>query len=106
MKKAQVLILLVLIALVVYYFSQTEKATQKPSNQSTLPPFQPSILPTKPPVINCPPAPIMARKSPSTATIMPTNLPNQEPVYFPSAEFREISPDDQYRQTLLTLGED
>src|SRR5437870_866785 len=105
MNKAQVLILLVLIALAVYYFSQ-EKATQKPSNQFTLPPFQPSILPTKPPVINCPPIPIMARNNQSTATIMPTNLPNQEPVYFPSVEFREISPDEQYRQTLLTLGED
>src|SRR5437773_7113072 len=100
MKKAQVLILLILIALVVYYFSQ-EKATQKPSNQSTLPPFQPSILPHQPPVINCPPIPIMARKSPPAATIMPMN--NQESVYFPSAEFREISPDEQYRQTLLTL---
>src|SRR6266508_353196 len=103
MKKVQVLILLVLIALVVYYFSQTEKATQKPSSQAFI---KPSILPTKPPVINCPPIPIMARNNQSTATIMPTNLPNQEPVYFPSAEFREISPDDQYRQTLLTLGED
>ncbi len=103
MKKAQVLILLILITLAVYHFSQTEKATQKPSSQAFI---KPSILPTKPPVINCPPIPIMARKSPSTATIMPTNLPNQEPVYFPSAEFREISPDDQYRQTLLTLGED
>ena len=50
MNKAQVLILLVLIALAVYYFSQTEKATQKPSSQSTLPPFQPSILPHQPPV--------------------------------------------------------
>ena len=105
MNKAQVLILLVLIALAVYYFSQ-EKATQKPSNQSTLPPFQPSILPNQLPVINCPPAPIITRNNQPNAAIMPTNLPNQEPVYFPSAEFREISPDEQYRQTLLTLGED
>src|SRR5438874_13533465 len=92
MTKAQVLIFLVLIALAVYYFSQ-EKATQKPSNQSTLPP-----------VINCPPIPIMARNNQPNATIMPMN--NQEPVYFPSAEFREISSGEQYRQTLLALGED
>ncbi|CAH1756327.1 10664_t:CDS:2 [Entrophospora sp. SA101] len=84
---------------------QTEKKSQKPSNQSTLPPFQPSILPTKPPVINCPPARIIARNDQSTTPIMPLNTP--EPVYhFPSAEFREISPDEQYRQTLLGLCED
>ncbi|KLL04225.1 MAG: hypothetical protein MRECE_2c131 [Mycoplasmataceae bacterium CE_OT135] len=100
MNKAQILILLALIALAVYYFSQ-EKATQKPNE----------------PIINCPPAPtkplstvlpseIIAKK-PLSTDIMPKNLPNQEPIYhFPSAEFREISPDEQYRQQLLALLED
>jgi hypothetical protein len=95
MNKAQILILLILIVLVVYYFSQWEKSTQKPS----------SLL-NKPPIINCPPAlpsEIIERNSLSTTT-MPLNLPNQEPVYrFPSTQFVEINPDDQYRQTMLAL---
>ncbi|CAH1765882.1 9120_t:CDS:10 [Entrophospora sp. SA101] len=113
---------------IVYYFSQTEKLTQKPSSQAFIAPktiILPSSLPikpfslpaTKPPVINCPPArikplspvlpsEIMAKKSQFPTTML-TNLPEKEPVYHcPRAEFIETNPDEQYRQTLLGLCED
>src|SRR5438132_9286927 len=115
MKKAQVLILLVLITLVVYYFSQTEKATQKPSNQSTLPPFQPSILPHQPPVINCPPASIMARNNQPNAAIMPSKNIEKKPAgkVFVSEDKVELnnspkSPvaNDYYRREIVNLLED
>lgn len=125
MNKSQMLILLAIVALAVYYFSAGEKATQKPSNQSLIKPSSlPPSLPIKPfslPVHkppNCPPtqikplsavlpSEIMAKKSQSTIT-MPTNLPEKEPVYFPSAEFvlAPNDPDDYCRQQVLNFLED
>jgi hypothetical protein len=49
----------------------------------------------------------MAKNNQSTTTIMP-NLPNQEPVCFPSAEFvlAPNDPDDYCRQQVLNFLED
>src|SRR4051812_27930161 len=97
MNKAQILILLILIALIVYYFSSKEKTSQKPSSRTLIKPnILPNSLPIKPfmsntLLVNCPldpikplptvfPSEIIKKKNQSTPT-MPINLPEKEPVY-------------------------
>ena len=119
MKKVQVLILIALVALVIYYFSP-EKSNQKPGKQVVLPKkptsFKSFSLPKMPvdngsfnqeltvkaqsPVLK---PPEISERSLPTAINSNLSLPEVEPDGFVLAA---DNLDDYYRQQLLALMED